>query len=272
MSSHHRAGGPSAGSSAVSHDALITDQFSRQAELFARSPELHGDEQLRLLVNAAQPKPGDEMLDVACGPGTVVAAFAPLVRRAVGLDATAAMLDQARALAAEHHLINAEWHWGDVYALPFADRSFDVVTCRFAFHHFEAPAKAFAEMVRVCRPGGRIVLCDGVAPADSRKAAAFNAMERHRDPSTAAFRPLSALRALFVDAGLPQPSVVPFQVVYAIEQLVAKSFPVDDNRVMLRQMIEDLVTGDAMEVGTGPGGTRFIYPAAVLTAIKRPSA
>ena len=77
-----------------SHDFLIQDQFSRQAELFARSPELHGDAQVMLLVDAARAKPADELLDVACGPGTVVAAFAARVRRAVGLDATGAMLDQ----------------------------------------------------------------------------------------------------------------------------------------------------------------------------------
>jgi len=115
-----------------SHDSLIQDQFSRQAELFARSPELHGDAQVMLLVDAARAQPSDESLDVACGPGTVVAAFAARVRRAVGLDATGAMLDQARALAAERNLVNVEWQLGDVYRLPFADGSFDIVSCRFA--------------------------------------------------------------------------------------------------------------------------------------------
>ena len=268
MSSHHRAGGSSAGSVPVFHDDLIRDQFSRQAELFARSPELHGDDQLKLLVDAARPRPGDVSLDIASGPGTVVAAFAPHVRYAAGLDATAAMLDQAKTLAAERHIANVEWHLGDVYALPFGDGAFDIVTCRFAFHHFETPAKAFAEMVRVCRPGGRVVLCDGIASADIAKAAAFNAMERHRDPSTAAFQTLSTLTALFAAAGLPQPSLVPFQVTYEIEQMIAKSFPVDDDRATLKRMIDDLIATDAMDVGTRPAGRHFFYPAAVLTATK----
>ena len=268
MSSQNRAGGSAAGSSPVSHDDLIRDQFSRQAELFARSPELHGDDQLKLLVDAAQPRPGDASLDIACGPGTVVAAFAPHVRYATGLDATAAMIDQAKTLAAERHIANVEWHVGDVYALPFADGAFDIVTCRFAFHHFETPAKAFAEMVRVCRPGGRIVLCDGIASADAAKAAAFNAMERHRDPSTAAFQTLSALVVLFAVAGLPHPLLMPFQVTYEIEQMIAKSFPVDDDRVTLKRMIDDLVGSDAMDVGTQPGGRHFFYPAAVLATTK----
>lgn len=251
-----------------SHDDLIRDQFSRQAELFAKSPELHAEAQLQRLVEAGRPKPTDEMLDLACGPGTVVAAFALHVRRAVGLDTTRAMLDQACALAAERSLANVDWRLGDVYRVPFADGVFDIVCCRFAFHHFEEPARAFAEMVRVCAPGGRIVLCDGVASADPAKAAAFNAMERHRDPSTAAFRPLSALVALFADAGFPPPAAVPFQVTYEIDQLVEKSFPASADRTILRQMIENLVARDAMDVGARLGDPRFIYPAVVLTAAK----
>ena len=95
-----------------SHDARIHDQFTRQVARFARSSELHDDAQIRLLVDATEPKPDDESLDVACGPGTVVAAFATRVRRAVGLDTTDAMLDQARALAAQRQLGNVEWRRG----------------------------------------------------------------------------------------------------------------------------------------------------------------
>lgn len=272
MSSQNGIGGLSAASQPVSHDDLIRDQFSRQAELFARSPELHGDAQLKPLIDAARPLPHETMIDLACGPGSVVAAFAPLVRRAIGVDATEAMLDKARRLAVARNLDNVEWRAASVYALPFADGSFDIVTCRFAFHHFQEPVRAFAEMVRVCRGGGRIVLCDGVAPADPEKAAAFNATERFRDPSTARFLPLATLRDLFTRAGLSAPAMQPFHVTYAIEELVATSFPVNDDRAGLRRMIEDLVATDALEVGTKPGGRNFIFPVAVLSAIKPPNA
>jgi ubiquinone/menaquinone biosynthesis C-methylase UbiE len=249
-----------------SHEAQIRDQFSRQAERFARSSELHGDAQIMVLVDAAEPRPDDESLDVACGPGTVVAAFAARVRRAVGLDTTDAMLDQARALTAQRNLHNVEWRSGDVYGLPFTDRSFDIVSCRFAFHHFQEPAKAFSEMTRVCRSGGRVVLCDAVASGDPTKAAAFNQMERHRDPSTVAFRSLAFLIDLFAKAGFPPPAIVRFQVAYQRDVLLAKSFPANDDRDALRQMIDDLIGSDALETGTAPGGAAFIYPTVVLTA------
>jgi ubiquinone/menaquinone biosynthesis C-methylase UbiE len=251
-----------------SHEARIHDQFGRQAERFARSSELHGNAQIMVLVDAAEPRSDDESLDVACGPGTVVAAFATRVRRAVGLDTTDAMLDQARALAAQRKLHNVEWQSGDVYRLPFADRSFDIVSCRFAFHHFQEPAKAFSEMTRVCRSGGRVVLCDAVASGDPTKAAAFNKMERHRDPSTVAFRSLPFLIDLFTKAGFPPPALARFQVAYQRDVLIAKSFPANDERGALRQMIDDLIAKDALETGTVPGGAAFIYPTVVLTAAR----
>jgi ubiquinone/menaquinone biosynthesis C-methylase UbiE len=213
------------GAPGAAHDATIADQFTRQAVQFAAAPALHNQAALDLLVEAARPEPGDITLDVACGPGTVVAAFAARVRRAEGLDATEAMLDEARKLAARDGLSNVGWHRGSVYELPFADATFDVVSCRFAFHHFEQPACAFAEMVRVARQGARIVLCDAVASDDPAKAAAFNAMERRRDPSTVEFRTLAFLRGLFAEVGLPEPAARFYGVPVESERLIAMSFP-----------------------------------------------
>jgi len=66
----------------LAHDATIADQFTRQAVQFAASPTHHNQAALDLLVGAAGPRPEDVSLDVACGPGSVVAAFARRVRRA----------------------------------------------------------------------------------------------------------------------------------------------------------------------------------------------
>jgi ubiquinone/menaquinone biosynthesis C-methylase UbiE len=262
---------PRSGSAAISaHDAVIADQFTRQAVQFAASPVHHNQAALDQLVDAARPRRDDVSLDVACGPGSVVAAFAPRVRRAVGLDATEAMLEQARGLAAQRGLTNVAWHQGDVYTLPFADASFDIVTCRYAFHHLQEPARALTEMVRVCRPVGRVVLCDAFASDDPAKAAAFNAMERHRDPSTVEFRTLAFLRGLFVDAGLPRPAERFYGVAGERDRLVATSFPVGDDRAGLRAMIDAAVEGDAMGVGARreDGTVRFEYSAVVLVAVK----
>jgi ubiquinone/menaquinone biosynthesis C-methylase UbiE len=254
----------------ASHRSLISDQFTRQAELFARAPALHDAGALDALVQAARPSREDVSLDVACGPGTVVAAFAAQLRHATGLDATEAMLDQARELAASRGLANVSWRHGDVYALPFDDDRFDIVSCRFAFHHFEAPERAFAEMVRVCKSGGRVVLCDAVASDDPEKAAAFNAMERYRDPSTVGFRNLAYLADLFAGASLPEPVMSFYHVPVELNALLRLSFPVADDCDGLRAMIVNAVDGDRMGVNARWDGdrVRFEYAAAILAAVK----
>ncbi len=259
------------GASAATHAATIEDQFTRQAESFAASPALHNEQALTLLVEAAEPSPHETTLDVACGPGSVVAAFAPRVAHAIGLDATEAMLAEARNLAAGRGLTNVAFHRGDVYALPFAARSFDVVSCRFAFHHFEEPPTAFAEMLRVCRVGGRIVVCDGLASDDPEKAIALNRMERLRDPSTVEFRTLGYLTGLFMSAGLPKPAERFYRVPAERDRLIAASFPADDDRELLRRMIDESVDGDrfGMQSRREGGTVRLSYPSVILTATRR---
>ena len=252
------------------HQNLIVDQFSRQAELFAQSPALHNEAALSLLVEATRPRPSDVTLDVACGPGSVAVAFARATKKSIGLDATPAMLQEAKKLAAASDIANVEWHLGNVCALPFEEGSFDIVTCRFAFHHLREPERAFAEMRRVCRIGGRIALCDGIASDDPEKAAAFNRMEKHRDPSTVEFRTLAWHLALFKAAGLP-PAVTRFyQVPAERERLIAASFPENDDRALLRRMIDESVEGDRMGLAARRSGdtVKFAYPAAVLVAEK----
>jgi ubiquinone/menaquinone biosynthesis C-methylase UbiE len=259
-----------AGSPDASHSSKVQDQFCRQAEAFSASPSLHNADALALLVDAAQPSPDDVSLDVACGPGSVVAAFAARVRRAVGLDATEAMLQHARKLAAAQSISTTEFHHGDVYALPFAAESFEIVTCRFAFHHFEEPKRAFAEMLRVCRCGGCLVLCDGFAPDDPAKAAAFNRMELHRDPSTVEFRTVSGLVHLFTAAGLPAPSQQFYRVPAERERLIGGSFPANGDYELLRRMIDDSVDGDlfGMQARREKDTVLLSYPAVILSSQK----
>ena len=191
-------------------------------------------------------------------------------RHVVGLDSTLPMLEQARGFARQQGLDNVEWRAGDVYQTPFADGSFNIVTCRFAFHHFEKPALAFAEMVRLAATGGRVVVCDGLASEEPAKAEAFNAMERRRDPSTVEFRTLPYLRRLFEAAGLGDPQVQRFDLSYLASDLVARSFPANDDRAGLLAMIESTVEGDKMDVGAHwtPEGVRFAFRSAVLSAVK----
>src|SRR5260370_1752268 len=107
----------------ANHQDLILDQFTRQATVFSTAPSIADEDALRMIVKAARPAPDDTVLDVACGPGLVVCAFAPHVREATGIDMTPAMLERAKKLPADKRLSHVAWRQGDVYSLAFEDGS-----------------------------------------------------------------------------------------------------------------------------------------------------
>ncbi|SDF67869.1 Methyltransferase domain-containing protein [Blastococcus aurantiacus] len=106
-------------------------------------------------------RPGTDLLDVGCGPGTLTADLARRVApgRVLGLDASADPLDEARS-AAERAGVEVTFAVGDVYALDLPDASFDVVHAHQVLQHLTDPVAALREMARVCRPGGVVAVRD----------------------------------------------------------------------------------------------------------------
>jgi SAM-dependent methyltransferase len=257
------------------HGNLIRDQFTRQATPFSTAGPITDAAALKLLIDAAAPGPADTVLDVACGGGIVVCGFAPHVRHATGIDMTPAMLDRARLLAAEKGVANVSWREGDVSALPWPDGAFTIVATRFAVHHFPDPAAVFREIVRVCAPQGRIVVVDTCAPADPAKAAAFNRLEKLRDPSHVRALPLAELQGLFRQAGLGEPRLGFSELRDEVGNLLARSFPNpgDEGRIaaMFAASAEDDSLGIPVRYTTTPGGDRleYAYPVAILSATRR---
>ena len=98
----------------VKHRDQILDQFTRQAVPFSTAPAIRNQEALNRIVEMAGAGPEDTVLDVACGPGLLVCAFARVVRHATGIDLTPAMLEQARELQRQQGLQNITWQQGDV--------------------------------------------------------------------------------------------------------------------------------------------------------------
>src|SRR5262249_34000248 len=160
------------------HQRLILEQFTKQAVPFSQMQNHSPD----LLLAASGAGPEDTVLDVACGPGLMGCAFAKVARHVTGIDLTPAMIEQAKVLQQADGPTNLTWHVGDVQRLPFAATSFSLVFTRYSFHHFLDPMAVLAEMVRVCSPGGRVVVVD-VFTTGPDQAEAYNRMEKLRDPS-----------------------------------------------------------------------------------------
>ncbi|HEY3066934.1 MAG TPA: methyltransferase domain-containing protein [Methylomirabilota bacterium] len=248
------------------HRDAILDQFTRQAIPFATAPSIRDEAALRLIVEWSGAGPDDTVLDVACGPGLVVAAFARVARHVTGIDLTPAMLERARAHAAEQGLTNVSWRLGDVLPLPWPDASFTIVTARFAFHHFLDPFAVLREMRRVCIPGGTVMVVDS-APAPD-KADAFNAMERLRDPSHVRALPLEEHLELFRRAGLEEPRVTTYRLEGELEGLLARSFPKPGDADVIRGLFRESLADDALGIQTRRDGDviRYGFPVAVIAA------
>jgi len=252
----------------ASHQGLILDQFTRQASLFSTAAPITNADAVRMIVEAARPGPDDTVLDVACGGGIVVCAFAPHVRRATGIDVTPAMLNEAQRLAAEKGLTNVEWHRGDVNSLPFEDGSSAIVVTRFSVHHFPDPAAVLREMARVCVPGGRLVVVDMYASHDPAKAAEFNRLERLRDPSHMRSLTLAELKGLFGEAGLPEPEASFYELRDEVRNLLARSFPEPGDEAKIIELFKASAADGRLGIPVHIEGERihYAYPVAILAA------
>ena len=157
--------------------------FSRRAEDYAASPSHARGADLEIVAGFAAPGPHDRCLDIACGPGHTALRMARQAGLVIAADIAPGMLATARRLAAERGLDNLRVLGADAAALPFADASFELVTCRIAPHHFADVPGFLAEVARVLVPAGRFVLEDSLAPEDPEVAAFLEDLEKRRAPT-----------------------------------------------------------------------------------------
>lgn len=184
------------------HKAVVRAEFNKQAPLYASAAAVSNPERHARLLAFVDPPAGGRMLDVATGPGYIAATFASRCQEVIGIDLTPNQIAQAERLRAERGLDNVRFQVGDAENLPFPAESFDLVSCGWAFHHFPLPGRVLAEMARVGRAGGLVVLDDVTSVENPTRAGYHNAVERLRDPSHTRALPLSELFRRLDEAGL----------------------------------------------------------------------
>lgn len=182
--------------------AQAQQRFGQYAQGYVTSATHAEGDDLERLVTLAQPQADWLALDVATGGGHTALKFAPYVGKVVASDLTPAMLNAARAFIHERGAANIVFSAGDAEALPFADNTFDLVTCRIAPHHFPDCFRFIQECARVIRPGGVLVIQDHLLPDDDRAARYIDSFERLRDPSHVRAFADYEWRGMFLDAGL----------------------------------------------------------------------
>jgi ubiquinone/menaquinone biosynthesis C-methylase UbiE len=168
---------------AATASRLAELEESRRADLSAR---------VRRFV---EPRGDERALDAGTGAGALAFALAPVVAEVVGVDLVPELLAEARKRAAEFP--NVTFVDGDVTRLPRDLGDFDLAGSMRTLHHIHRPELAAAELARVTRPGGRILVVDQLAPVDPLLGLDLNRFERARDPTHERTLADSDLRQLF---------------------------------------------------------------------------
>jgi SAM-dependent methyltransferase len=178
----------------------MADRFARTADRVAAKQDAGAAALAERVRSFVQPRGDERVLDVGTGAGALALALAPLVREVVGVDPVPELLALARDRAAA--LSNVEFLAGDGTALAFPTDSFDLAATLRTLHHLARPELVIAELARVTRPGGRVLVVDQLGAADPLQALAVDRFEQARDPTHTRLLPEIDLRHLFEANGL----------------------------------------------------------------------
>ena len=228
-------------------DTLQRNQqaFTAQSAGFSSAGDTYADAEDLAWMLAELPLSGaDRALDVATGTGELARALVPRVATVVGVDATEAMLEQGRRFVAQHGIANIRFEHGIVEALPFESVSFDVVTSRYAFHHFADPKPVLAEMARVCKPGGHLLIIDIVIPDETMRGT-YDYYEWLCDPSHIRCLGFEELRALVGLFGFDVTSARARAIDEPVLEWMDFSLTSDANRAEILAALRDELAGGA---------------------------
>jgi ubiquinone/menaquinone biosynthesis C-methylase UbiE len=162
---------------------IVKRQFDIQAKNFSRWSVTKNEEYMQAYFDFIGFQNEDELLDVACGTGEFSVFCARRIKRVHGIDISDGMIELAQEHARASGLDNITFECHDVEHIPCPSNSFSVVQCRSAFHHMENYPLVFKEMLRCCRPNGRLALQDIMAYDDQRANSFFEALEKEVDVS-----------------------------------------------------------------------------------------
>ena len=248
---------------AASHNQKIIKQFAQQAIPFA---ELPGHSQsIQMTIELAGVSTNDNVLDVACGPGLMACEFATHVGHVTGIDITPQMIEQAKQRQKDKQLYNLSWKIGDVLPLPFPDSHFSFVLTRYSFHHFLNTDAVLAEMIRVCKPGGKVMVIDVVQPLE--KAVAYDNLEKLRDPSHVHALTFPEMDAMISASILSNVRTAQYKVEGELEQQLNASFPNPGDVEKIREMFKADLEIDQMGINVHQIGNEIRFAVPILVVV-----
>ncbi len=239
-------------------------QFGRQAEAYAKGNIFVDGIHLSEVVKRSGAAKNHRVLDIATGAGFMALEFAKVADEVIGCDLTRNMLMKASEKQRNSGPDNTGFLLSDVESLPFPDASFDIVSCRFAFHHFPDPEKALHEMKRVSK--NRIVIVDGVSSEDLDRSMFHNRIEKIRDPSHVRIYSLSEIRAMLDDIGATVVHIGHWDIPQDFEEWMGRAGTEkrkkDEIEGSMRQSMKGDTTGLRVKIEDGRLG--FTYDTVIL--------
>jgi SAM-dependent methyltransferase len=184
-----------------------------------------------------------------------------------GIDTTPEMIRQAEKAQAAQKSTNMAWQIGPAAPLPFPDHSFSLVITRYSFHHFQNPAAVVAEMLRVCRPGGRIRIADVAQPAG--KVAGYDEIELVRDPSHVHALSREEFSNLFLAPELEPALFAEYKVEMSLDSQLAASFPVPGGAERIRELLQNDLGVDRCGVSAHWVGSQLHYAVRIVVGAAR---
>jgi SAM-dependent methyltransferase len=165
----------------MSSDDPLRRRFAASAPLMAEQTASQADELGDRVARFAGLVGAERVLDAGTGTGTLALGIAAHAREVVAVDLVPELLAEARLLARGRG--NISFVQADVLALPFDQGTFDLAASSRTLHHVARPELLIAELARVARPGGQVLLIDQLASHDPLEAMVHDRIERLRDPS-----------------------------------------------------------------------------------------
>ena len=241
-------------------------QFGKQAKAYSKGNIFVDGSHLSKIVEKSGVKEKDRVLDIATGSGFLAIEFAKRSTLVAGCDITRNMLLYAREKQEISGLNNIDFLLSDIETLPFPDGAFDIVSCRFAFHHFPDPKKALLEMKRVSRHS--IVLVDGVSSEDPEKSQFHNGIEKMRDPSHVRINTLNEIENMFEDIGASIKDISHWEIPQDFDEWIKRAGTDEEKIIKIRDLMTGSLAGDStgLRVKIENGKLGFKYDTVILIA------
>jgi ubiquinone/menaquinone biosynthesis C-methylase UbiE len=243
--------------------ALLTSVYNSAVAAAVNIEDESRQKRLSNFIEFAGLPAGGTVLDIGAGTGVLAMQMAKRADvNVVGIDISPAMLERAELerLKGDRSLARrVDFRLAVAQQLPFRDERFDAVTCRLMLHLNRKPERILAEIWRVLRPGGILIVADLRSNDDPVKRATQNAIEEKRNPAHVAARSKQQYRDLVTGAGFAIDAEADADFDRMLDEWLAE-FPTEDSQaIIVREMIEASIETDAAGIEARRDGENISF-------------